>query len=125
VTINGIGIGVLLCSELMAIERARALGENGATIIAVPRATGGHQRWQVASQMAAIASGAFLLTSNRSGQSADDSVTFGGRAIVVDPDGTILTETGRDKPFASVAIGLEMAHAARSTYPRYLKYGNA
>lgn len=123
IELNGITIGVLLCSELMATERARRLGEMGAAVIAVPRATGDHQRWQIASQMAAIASGAYVLTSNRSGQSVDGSVTFGGRAMIVDPDGAVMTETGRDKPFASASIDLATARAARTTYPRYLNYG--
>jgi N-carbamoylputrescine amidase len=125
VEVRGMGIGVLLCSELMHTERARKLGNAGATIIGVPRATGDHQRWQIASQMAAIASGAFVLTSNRSGQSQDDaSVIFGGRSIIVDPDGMILSETGRDKQFATASIDLEASKAARSMYPRYLDYGD-
>jgi N-carbamoylputrescine amidase len=122
-TLNGVGIGGLVCSELMATERARRLGERGAVVIGVPRATGDHLRWQVAAQMAAIASGAYVLTSNRAGQSDDGSVTFGGRSMIVDPEGTILTETGRDKPFASASIDPEIARAAKLTYPRYLDYG--
>jgi N-carbamoylputrescine amidase len=124
VEVNGIRIGALLCSELMATERARQLGEAGATVIGVPRATGDHQRWQIASQMAAIASGAFVLSSNRSGQSVDGSVNFGGRSMIVDPDGSILSETGRDKPFASASIDLAASESARHTYPRYLDYGD-
>lgn len=125
VDVRGMTIGVLLCSELMHIELARKLGNAGATMIGVPRATGDHQRWQIASQMAAIASGAFVLTSNRSGQSQDDaSVIFGGRSMIVDPDGTILTETGRDKQFATASIDLDASKAAKSTYPRYLDYGD-
>ena len=124
VEINGMRTGALLCSELMATERARQLGDAGAAIIAVPRATGDHPRWQISSQMAAVASGAFVLSSNRSGQSVDGSVTFGGRALIVDPDGTILAETGRDKPFASASIDLEAANSARFSYPRYLDYGD-
>lgn len=124
VDVNGVRIGVLLCSELMATERARELGAAGAAIIGVPRATGDHQRWQIAAQMGAIASGAFVLSSNRSGQSEDATVTFGGRSMIVDPDGSILSETGRDKPFASVSIDLSAAESARLSYPRYLDYGN-
>ena len=124
VEMNGMRIGALLCSELMATERARQLGDAGAVIIAVPRATGDHPRWQIGSQMAAVGSGAFVLSSNRSGQSIDGSVTFGGRSLIVDPDGTILAETGRDKPFASASIDLEAAKSARFTYPRYLDYGD-
>lgn len=124
VEVRGMTIGVLLCSELMHTERARKLGNAGVAIIGVPRATGDHQRWQIASQMAAIASGAFVLTSNRSGQSQDDaSVIFGGRSMIVDPDGMILSETGRDKQFATAAIDLTASAAARVTYPRYLDYG--
>jgi N-carbamoylputrescine amidase len=125
VDVGGITIGVLLCSELMAIERARKLGESGATVIGVPRATGDHQRWLIAAQMAAISSGAFVLTSNRTGNSVDNSVTFGGRSMIVDPDGTVLTETGRDKPFASASIDLDASRAAKQTYPRYLAYGGS
>lgn len=125
VEVRGMTIGVLLCSELMHTERARKLGNAGVAIIGVPRATGDHQRWQFASQMAAIASGAFVLTSNRSGQSQDDaSVIFGGRSMIVDPDGMILSETGRDKQFATAAIDLTASAAARVTYPRYLDYGD-
>ena len=124
VEVRGMTIGVLLCSELMHTERARKLGNAGVAIIGVPRATGDHQRWQIASQMAAIASGAFVLTSNRSGQSQDDaSVIFGGRSMIIDPDGMILSETGRDKQFATAAIDLTASAAARVTYPRYLDYG--
>ena len=124
IEVGGIPVGVLLCSELMATERARRLGEAGATVIAVPRATGDHQRWQIAAQMAAISSGAFVLTSNRCGQSGDNSVTFGGKAMIVDPEGSILTETGRDKPFASASIDLGASLTARRSYPRYLDYGD-
>src|SRR6476646_11748593 len=108
----------------MHTERALKLGNAGATIIGVPRATGDHQRWQIASQMAAIASGAFVLTSNRSGQSQDDaSVIFGGLSMIIDPDGLILSQTGSDKQFATAAIDLTASTAARVTYPRYLDYG--
>ena len=125
VEVRGMTIGVLLCSELMHTERARKLGNAGVAIIGVPRATGDHQRWQIASQMAAIASGAFVLTSNRSGQSQDDaSVIFGGLSMIIDPDGMILSETGRDKQFATAAIDLTASTAARATYPRYLDYGD-
>jgi N-carbamoylputrescine amidase len=125
VEVRGIKIGVLLCSELMHIERARHLGNAGANIIGVPRATGDHQRWPIATQMAAIASGAFVLTSNRSGQAqGDPSVIFGGRSMIVDPDGAILAETGRDKSFASASIDLGASQAARKSYPRYLDYGD-
>jgi predicted amidohydrolase len=123
VIIRGLPIGVLLCSELMATEQARRLGQAGARIIAVPRASGDHARWEIAARMAAIASGAFVLSSNRTGLGSDGKTEFGGRSMIIDPDGTILNETGRDKAFATAAIDLRTADDAQATYPRYLDYG--
>src|SRR6185503_17792965 len=48
-------------------EAARGLGQSGVQVIAAPRATGGHPRWEVASRMTAIAAGAFVATANRRG----------------------------------------------------------
>lgn len=80
-----LAIGFPICSEGMFNEWARYYGRQGANLIAVPRATGGHERWVVAPRMAAIASGAFVLSSDR----AQDHV-FGGRGLVVSPDGDVL-----------------------------------
>ena len=108
-------IGFLICSEVMFNEWARYFGRQGANIIAVPRATGGHERWVVASRMAAIASGAFVISSNR----AQDQV-FGGRGLVVGPDGNVLASTSRQAPFATVDIDLSESTRAKKTYPRDL-----
>ncbi|MDQ2683610.1 MAG: carbon-nitrogen hydrolase family protein, partial [Chloroflexota bacterium] len=114
---RGISIGVMLCSELMWTERARLLGVAGAQVIAVPRATMNAPRWKAASQMAAIASGAFVLTSNRSGQAEGNlSTEFGGTSMIVDPDGALLAETSKEKPFASAAIDLATADQAKTSY---------
>jgi N-carbamoylputrescine amidase len=117
-------LGILLCSELMATEIARDLGATGAVVVACPRATGGHQRWQVASQMAAIASGAYLLTSNRGGQGQDGNTQFGGKGMIIDPEGALIAQTSGERPFATANIDPNIAVKAKSTYPRYLAYGN-
>lgn len=123
VTVRGMSIGVLLCSELMWTEKARLLGAAGAQVIGVPRASMAHVRWQAASQMAAIAAGAYVLTSNRSGQAVGNPATeFGGTSMIVDPDGAVLATTSKEKPFASASIDLAIADAARTTYPRDLNY---
>jgi N-carbamoylputrescine amidase len=123
-SVGPVELGVLLCSELMSTNIARELGQAGAHFIACPRATGDHQRWQIASQMAATSSGAFVLTSNRSGQGQDGKLQFGGRGMIVDPDGTILAQTSGERPFATTSIDLETAASAKTTYPRYLAYSN-
>lgn len=118
--VGGARVGVLLCSELMATDRARWLGQDGAQVICVPRATTDQEYWVVAARMAAIASGAYVLSSNRSGQSSTGEDTFGGRSLIVDPDGTVIGETSRGKPFATAEIELAVADRAKTTYPRYL-----
>ena len=118
--IGGVRLGVLLCSELMATDRARWLGQDGAQVICVPRTTTDQDYWVVAARMAAIASGAYVLSSNRSGQSATGEDTFGGRSLIVDPAGTVIGETSRGKPFATAEIDLAVADRAKRTYPRYL-----
>jgi len=118
--VGGVRVGVLLCSELIATDRARCLGQDGAQVICVPRATTDQEYWVVAARMAAIASGAYVLSSNRSGQGTSGEDTFGGRSLIVDPIGTVLCETSRGKPFATAGIDLAVADRAKSTYPRYL-----
>ena len=113
--VQEMAIGFLICSEVMFNEWSRYYGGQGANIIAVPRATGGHERWVVAARMAAIASGAFVLSSNR----AQDHV-FGGRGLVVGPDGDVLASTSRQAPFATVEIDLAESAQAKKTYPRDL-----
>ncbi|WP_457548430.1 carbon-nitrogen hydrolase family protein [Archaeoglobus sp.] len=112
VKIRNAVIGILICSELMFNEWARLYGKQGAHIIAVPRATFTVDRWLVASRMAGIVSGAFVLSSNRVGGS------FGGRGWVVSPEGDVIAVTSRDEPFVTVNINLKEAELAKQTYPR-------
>jgi N-carbamoylputrescine amidase len=119
--VGGVRVGILLCSELMATDRARWLGNDGAQVICVPRATTDQEYWVVAARMAAIASGAYVLSSNRSGQSAAGEDTFGGRSLIVDPSGAVIGETSRAKPFATAEIDLAAADRAEDRpTPRYL-----
>lgn len=113
--VQDLALGFLICSEVMFNEWARYYGRQGANMIAVPRATGGHERWVVASRMAAIASGAFVISSNR----AQDQV-FGGRGLVVGTDGDVLASTSHQAPFATVDIDLAESTRAKKTYPRDL-----
>uniref|UniRef100_A0A831TD48 Carbon-nitrogen hydrolase family protein n=1 Tax=Thermorudis peleae TaxID=1382356 RepID=A0A831TD48_9BACT len=120
-SVEGVAIGFLVCSDAMFPERARHYGRQGAQLIAVPRATGGHDRWLVAARMAAIVSGAYVLSSNRAGDAAlDPAFRFGGRGWVIDPEGEVLAETSTARPFVTVEIDLEATAVARRTYPRYL-----
>jgi N-carbamoylputrescine amidase len=105
----------MVCTELMVSTAARGLGQSGVQVIAAPRATGGHPRWEVASRMAAIASGAFVVTANRRG------ARLAGGSWIIGPDGDILARTNLNAPIASLEIDLALTADARLTYPRNVR----
>lgn len=112
-------IGFQICTEIMFNEWSRSYGKRGVDLIAVPRASGAASRWPIAMQMAAVASGAFVATSNRCRpSSAPPEATFGGKGMVVDPEGEILATTSDREPFVTVSIDLALAEKAKRTYPR-------
>jgi len=110
--IDGLRVATLVCTEVVTSGTPRALGAAGVQLIAVPRATGGHHRWEVATRMAALSAGAYVLTSNRRGEH------FAGAGWIVGPDADELARTTEAEPFAVVDIDLSLADAAKSTYPR-------
>ena len=105
----------LVCTEIMVSAAERRLGQAGVQLIAVPRATGGHPRWEVATRMAAIAAGAFVVTANRRGGD------LAGESWIVTPDGDILARTSEDNPIISLEIDLAAADEAKQTYPRNVR----
>jgi N-carbamoylputrescine amidase len=111
--VEDLAIGFLICTEVMFNEWARSYGRQGANIIAVPRASSSHERWELAPRMAAVVAGAFVISSNRV-----DENTFAGRGLIVGPNGEMLASTSRQAPFATVDINLRESHQAKKTYPR-------
>ena len=122
IEINGIKIGFQLCSELWFGEHARGYAKQGIHILACPRATpqASIHKWIAGGQVAAIASGAFCLSSNHAGES-DQGPQFAGTGWITEAEGgKILGLTSRDEPFLSMEIDLSIAENAKRTYPRYI-----
>lgn len=109
-------VGFLVCTELWFSHHARAYGEAGAHVVAAPRCTPSESldTWLAGGRAAAVVSGAYVLSSNHGDE------RFGGQGWIIGPDGDVLAVTSRDEPFASVAIDLDAAEAAKATYPRYV-----
>lgn len=116
-----VSVGMLLCTEAMFNEHARSYGVQGAGLIALPRATGTSQRiWQTAGAMAAIASGAYVISSNRVGGGPDGPV-FGGGCFAYAPDGELIGTTNHERPFFTVEVDPARAAAQqRDGYPCYV-----
>jgi N-carbamoylputrescine amidase len=115
-------IGFLICTELMFNEWARYYGRKGCHLIAVPRATEktSVERWLIALRMAAIVSGAFVLSSNHVGI-GPSGVNFGGAGAIISPEGEVLGVTSFDEPFITIEVNLQEAEAAKKKYPRYVR----
>ena len=111
-------VGMLIGLELLMSDQARLYGEDGAHIVAVPRVDrsgdgdmdGANNEWLEGGRSAAIASGAFCISSSRGGRGNSS----GGPGWVISPDGRTLAVTSPDQPFASVDIDL----AAVVQHPR-------
>jgi N-carbamoylputrescine amidase len=114
--------GFLICTEIMFNERAREYGRAGAQLIWVPRATAKASvpRWTVAMKMAAIVSGCYTLTSNRSGTDSKGQL-FGGAGMVVTPEGEVGAQTSESTPLVFLEIDTQAVARAQRDYPCYVK----
>jgi N-carbamoylputrescine amidase len=114
-------VGFLICTELMFNEHARAYGRAGADVVLVPRAVGRSSlaRWRVAAQMAAIVSGAWVVSANRSGVD-ERGQEFGGAGWIIEPSGVPLAETSVSTPVLALDLDLDLAERAKVEYPCYV-----
>lgn len=117
--VGGLRVGVLLCSELMFNEHARHYGKLGADVLLVPRSSERASRtWHIAAAMAALVSGAYVLSSNRVGERS--GVKFEGEGFAYAPDGTLLGVTTARTPRLTIEIDRAFVHKQRAGYPCYL-----
>lgn len=115
-------VGLLVCTEVWFTEHARAFGKDGVGILANPRTTefASRDKWLAGGRAAAVMSGTFCMSSNRSGVDAA-GMRWGGLGWIVDPDGAVLATTSEDEPFATVTVDALDADRAKTTYPRYVE----
>jgi N-carbamoylputrescine amidase len=116
----GIRVGVLLCTEAMFNERARAYGKQKASLIVVPRASGVNiESWKIAGAMASLVSGAYVVSSNRIGRS-EDGTQFGGGGFACAPQGRLLAMTSPPHPLGTLELDPKMSRLAQGAYPCYV-----
>ena len=116
----GIKVGVLLCTEAMFNEHARAYGKQQASLIVVPRASGRNlEPWKIAGAMAAVVSGAYVVSSNRAGRSAGGT-QFGGGGFAYAPQGRLLAVTTLANPLQVFELDQEVSAQAQREYPCYV-----
>ena len=115
--ILGINVGVLLCTEAMFNERARAYGRQKASLIVVPRASGVDIKpWKIAGAMASLVSGAYVVSSNRVGRSSRGT-RFGGGGFAFAPQGRLLSATTSRKSIRTFELDPKISLYAQREYP--------
>jgi len=115
---GNLDVGFQLCSEVMFPEHARESGFSGAHLILQPRAGGSGKHWRVASEMSAVASGAYVASANRRSFERD---WFSGGSWILSPQCLSLAETSADAPFVTASIDPAAADKAKTVYPRDLQ----
>ena len=121
--IAGIKVGFLLCTEIWFTEYARQYAKAGIDLLLVPRATGKPSipQWLRCGQTLALISGAYCLSSNRSGLGKHD-FEWGGTGWIAQPlDGKLLGKTTKVHPFLTLEIDLEKTKVAKLEYPINVK----
>ncbi len=118
--VDGLGIGVTICTEIWFMQHAREYGRSGIHLLLNPRSTPqfSNAKWLAGGRTAAVISGAYCLSSNHAGQA--DHVELGGAGWICDPNGLVLGTTNDEAPFVTLDLDLDEAVAAKSTYPRYV-----
>ncbi len=115
-------VGFLICTDLWFNEWARRYGRQGVGLIVVPRATPPEtvDRWRTAVRMAALVSGCWTASANRTGVEPGTGQRFGGAGWIFDPDGTLVAETSATGPVAVATLDLAAGARAQLEYPRYV-----
>jgi N-carbamoylputrescine amidase len=114
-------VGFMVCSDLWFGEHARGYARHGIHLLANPRSTprGSVDKWLTGGRTLAVMSGAYCVSSNRSGKS--QGIQWGGTGWIIDPDGEVLATTTDAEPFVTMDIDPHVAEDAKKTYPRDVK----
>jgi len=116
----GLKLGVLVCTEAMFNEHARAYGKQQASLLVVPRASGTNiEPWTIAGAMASLVSGAYVVSSNRIGRSKGGT-EFGGGGFAYAPQGQLVAVTTSVNPVGTLELDPKEAAFAQRSYPCYV-----
>ena len=117
--VAGARIGMMICTDMWAMNHAIDFGKAGVHLIVTPRSTGRPtvEKWLTGGRAVAIVSGAYSASSNWAAAGSDGD--FGGGGWIIDPDGVPLARTSGAQPVQTISINLDAADDAKHTYPRY------
>ena len=112
-------IGLTICYDVRFPALYRALGESGASFIAVPSAftrKTGEAHWHVLLRSRAIETGCFVFAAAQGGLHENKRETF-GHSLIVSPWGEILAEGGTEPGVVMARIDPSKVETARKAIP--------
>jgi predicted amidohydrolase len=113
------GLGLSVCYDLRFPELYRALAAQGARVLAVPSAftaETGKDHWHVLLRARAIENQAFVIAPAQFGSHGGKRASY-GHALIVDPWGVILAESGNHEGVAIADLDLGYEAQVRRTLP--------
>jgi len=98
------------------------VGDRKSDLVLLPEMpTSTAPKWLAGGQAAAVISGAFCLSSNLAGMTANGG-DFAGVGWIIEPEeGKVLGTTSINQPLLTADVDLEDVDHAQSTYPRYVQ----
>ena len=105
---SGVGVGLAICYDLRFPELFRLLALGGARVITLPSAfteTTTEAHWDVLVRARAIEDSCFVVAANQCGSHAP-GLRSGGRSMIVDPWGTVLSRVSDGEGFAIADLDL-------------------
>ncbi len=112
-------LGLTICYDMRFPALYRALGEAGASFLAVPSAftrPTGEAHWHVLLRARAIENGCFVFAAAQAGKHENGRETY-GHSLVVDPWGHVIAEGGTEPGVIMAEIDPAAISAARSRIP--------
>ena len=112
-------IGLSVCYDLRFAYLYRALAQGGASYLSIPAAftyTTGKAHWHVLVRARAIETGSYVFAANQGGIHAEGRRTW-GHALIVNPWGEVLADSGERGGFISVDIDPAKVAEARAMIP--------
>jgi predicted amidohydrolase len=112
-------LGLTICYDLRFPSLYRALGEAGASFLAIPSAftrQTGEAHWHVLNRARAIENGCYVMAAAQGGRHENGRETF-GHSMVVDPWGRIVAEGGTEPGVIFAEIDPAEVAKARGRVP--------
>lgn len=114
--VNGFAVGAVICYDHVFPETVRSVAVNGAEVIVGPFATNGIPTWDQLMITRAFENGVYMAPCNKVG--TEDTWTFSGKSMVVDPAGEVLHQaSATDEEVFVVELEKRRVVETRIAYP--------